>query len=67
MTEREKPAEVIEKISIHTSVWEVTRKKGIVEKVYEDFNPHLRMGGDARERHKINKVGEFQSTPPYGR
>ena len=34
------------KISIHTSVWEVTQVKVSRGKDKAYFNPHLRMGGD---------------------
>ena len=33
-------------ISIHTSVWEVTIVSNISNGILQDFNPHLRMGGD---------------------
>ena len=34
---------------------------------FDDFNPHLRMGGDEFKTEDEVSTIEFQSTPPYGR
>ena len=58
---------IIQLISIHTSVWEVTDSQREVRNYIRNFNPHLRMGGDIYFRGELRADKIFQSTPPYGR